>query len=87
MTKHSLQVLYNRHLSEAVDTICREMARRELTFAEVAEAAGIHPRTISRITEGQTRLPYFRTVVAMAHALGLEIALFTRKPSGRRYAV
>lgn len=49
----------------------RAIERRRLTYAQVAQRAGVNPRTVQRLLEGETFAE--ETVDAVAQALGIEV--------------
>lgn len=56
----------------------RERLRQKLTLAQVAESAGLHLSTISRIERGQLDPSLESQLVPIANALGLRVATVLR---------
>jgi hypothetical protein len=60
-------------LSDIVQLSYAAAADSNLGIEAWASKAKLHPKTIERIATGQTRFPYFQTVVAMAQAVGVDV--------------
>src|SRR5687768_1637646 len=63
---------WRARLREAVD-------RTGKKHSYIAEEAGIHPCTLSRILTGQLRHPNFQSVVRIAHAAGETVGAILRE--------
>lgn len=45
----------------------------DMTYAELASRAGLHPRTVTALLSGDTKSPQHRTVVQLLWAVGLDL--------------
>lgn len=51
------------------------MLYEDKSFKSIGRSAKLNPRTVSRLKEGQTRLPQFRTMQKLAAGVGVNIAI------------
>lgn len=65
---------------DMVRALRRARAEQGLTVADLADAAGLAPRTVYRLLAGQA--VHWSTVLAVAEALRLEVGLVVRESSG-----
>lgn len=67
-------------LAQKVDLLLRTIKQpngRRFTYEDLYKKTGIKASTISRIRSGENADPYFRTIIAMAHAFGVRLGFFS----------
>jgi lambda repressor-like predicted transcriptional regulator len=88
--KRKLDRPYLHDLDAFVDRIFAEADARGIRIDQLARRAGLHFRTVWRINVRATRLPYLRTAMRLASAVGLSLeptaAVEPAKPKRRRKA-
>lgn len=74
-----MSIGYERELNRIIDDCYSRSGKLGMTWRDLADAAGLHPRTIYRLGNRITKLPRFETVWKIAKAVGMELALVQRK--------
>jgi lambda repressor-like predicted transcriptional regulator len=84
--KTKLDRNYLHDLDTFVDRIFAEADARGIGLDTLARKAGLHFRTVWRINVRTTRLPYLRTAMRLAAAVGLSLepTATEEKPKKRR---
>lgn len=65
-----LETRYHKSLNAIVDKLFNKAFDMRLTWVQMAELSGLSRETIHKLGSRQTRLPQFRTIELLAHALG-----------------
>ena len=73
---------YRQQLNRLLDEIFE--ASGNMTLTDMAKAAGLCLQTVSRIDRRETKLPQLRTVLNLAHAVGMDFQLVKTRIKLRR---
>jgi hypothetical protein len=77
---------YSKRLREVVDLIVQIAQIVDWSWTELATESGLCSSTVYNLLNGVTRLPRFKTVLALAYATGTELYLFNRLAKGKKKA-
>lgn len=75
---------YKATLDQMLDQVFAESDRLDMTLEEMALASGLHFSTVYRINNRETLLPRFKTVMALARAVGMDLELVQSAVRGRK---
>ena len=71
-------------LAQKVDLLLQTVKQpngHRFTYDDIFRKTGIKASTISRIRSGENVDPYFRTIIALAHAFGIRLSFFSTEMS------